>query len=134
MVSIGNLLIWRGRNNKYHILDASIPKSKDLNVNRLRVPLYLGTALNETSIDDLNLSTRASHCLKRSGFLSVGELAEGIDCRDDLLKCRGLGNNTADEIMEKLLEFQYHILPPDRKKLYCKRVLEVNGTTETPSN
>ena len=80
-----------------------------------------------STIDDLNLSVRSSHCLKRSGFISVGELAERIDCRDDLLKYRGLGSNSVDEIMEKLLEFQYHLLPRDRQALYCKRVLEVNG-------
>lgn len=130
MISVGNLLIWRGTSNKYHILEVSIPKSHNITVNRLRVPLYLGAALNEASIEDLNLLVRSYNCLKRVGFSTVGELAERIDGRDDLLRFRNLGENSADEIMEKLMKFQYEILPQDRKKAYCKRVLEVNGFSD----
>ena len=93
---------------------------------RLRFPVYLGKALTEAPLEDLELSVRSYNCLKRAGMQTVGDIVERINGRTDLLKIRNLGMRSADEIMEAIMEYQYFLLPDERKVRYLKRVAELN--------
>lgn len=80
----------------------------------------------------LDLTARAFHCLKRAGLNNLEKLVDGIYTKDDetskkqLRKIRNLGINTADEIMIKLMSYQFMSLPDSRKKAYMDKILELN--------
>ena len=44
----------------------------------LKFPIYLSEKMNNTDIDTLELSVRASNCLKRAGIHTIGDLCEGL--------------------------------------------------------
>ena len=98
---------------------------------QLRFPVYLGQALTEAPLEDLELSVRSYNCLKRAGMRTVGDLVEGIDGRTDLLKIRNLGIRSANEIMQAVMEYQYYLLSEEGKSRYLKRVSELNEVTIT---
>ena len=89
-------------------------------------------ALARTDLAALDLSARAYHCLRRAGITTVGELAEGFCTRADqsscmqLRKIRGLGKNTAQEILWKLFEYQVFALPEKARDEYLRQVAERN--------
>ena len=93
---------------------------------QLRFPIYLGQALTEAPLEDLELSVRSYNCLKRAGMRTVGDLVEGIDGRTDLLKIRNLGIRSANEIMQAVMEYQYYLLSDEGKSRYLKRLAELN--------
>jgi hypothetical protein len=53
-------------------------------------------------VEDLNLSMRAYNCLRRSGFMTVGQVIERSE--EDLLSLRNFGQNSYDELRERLDE------------------------------
>ena len=57
-----------------------------------------------TDIDELELSIRTYHCLKRAGIKTVEELQELSD--DELKNIRNLGNKSLEEIKRKLARLQ----------------------------
>lgn len=61
----------------------------------------------EMTIEDLDLSPRASNCLKRAGLSTVEELI--LKSTDELKKVRNLGNKSLEEIIEKLKELGYSL-------------------------
>lgn len=94
---------------------------------RLRFPMYMNETLMTTELDVLDLSQRSSNCLHRAGFRTIGQLVETIDGSEDLKKIRNCGIKSVNEIMEKLLCYQYEKLDDAGKKRYLKRILELNG-------
>ncbi|MGQ4648909.1 DNA-directed RNA polymerase subunit alpha C-terminal domain-containing protein [Lyngbya aestuarii] len=61
----------------------------------------------DSQIDELNLSTRAFHCLKRAGINTVREL---LSCSDeDLLKISNFGQTSLSEVRTVLQRFQSKI-------------------------
>ena len=61
-----------------------------------------GNRLNETPIEELDLSVRAFNCLKANDITSVGQLLTKKE--DELLGLRNFGRKSLDEIKEKLVE------------------------------
>jgi DNA-directed RNA polymerase subunit alpha len=59
--------------------------------------------LSQEKIDVLDLSVRASNCLKRANIYTLGDLIERTE--DDLSKIRNLGKKSVDEIIEKLKDY-----------------------------
>lgn len=59
------------------------------------------------TIEDLDLSPRASNRLKRAGLSTVEELI--LKSTDELKKVRNLGNKSLEEIIEKLKELGYSL-------------------------
>lgn len=68
-------------------------------------PTAIPQHLYETQIEDLDLSVRAYHCLKRSGITKIGQVLE-MD-RDDLLAVRNFGRKSLAELVEKLEQKGY---------------------------
>lgn len=60
------------------------------------------TRLNETAIEDLDLSVRAFNCLKANDITTVGQLLGKKE--GELLSLRNFGRKSLDEIKEKLVE------------------------------
>ena len=93
---------------------------------QLRFPVYLGQALTEAPLEDLELSVRSYNCLKRAGMQTVGDVVESIETRTDLMRIRNLGMRSANEIMQAIMEYQYFLLSDEGKIRYLKRVEELN--------
>ena len=58
--------------------------------------------------------------------MTVGDIVQNIDTREDLLKIRNLGMRSADEIMRAIMEYQFAILPEGMRQKYLNRIVELN--------
>jgi DNA-directed RNA polymerase subunit alpha len=65
----------------------------------------------DTPIEDLDLTTRTSNCLRRADITKVGQLLQMDE--KDLLSVRNLGSKSIDEIREKLVEHRFLTLAAD---------------------
>lgn len=106
---------------------AECRKYADRDRRRLRFPMYINTQMEQTDIAELELSVRSTNCLRRAGYHTVGQLADGISGIDDLSRIRNCGKKSASEIMTRLLTYQYGLLSPRRQKAYRSRLLELNA-------
>jgi DNA-directed RNA polymerase subunit alpha len=59
----------------------------------------------DTPIEELDLSTRTSNCLRRADITKVGQLLQMDE--KDLLAVRNLGSKSIDEIRDKLIEHRF---------------------------
>lgn len=95
-------------------------------------PVFFTKEQMSQEIEVLDLSVRAYHCLKRAGYSTLGSLVNGIYTKDgetskrQLKKIRNLGQNSADEIMIKLMNYQFMVLPDYNKKDYMNKILDLN--------
>lgn len=71
------------------------------------IPVEKENKTNNTPVDILELSVRASNCLKRAGVETIGQLCEMREY--DLAKIRNMGVKSVKEIKEKLKEAGYHL-------------------------
>ena len=104
----------------------NLSELKKLGDGKLKFPIYLNSRLYETDIETLELSARASNCLHRAGFATIGELVEAIDSFDDLKKIRNCGDKSVKEIMQKLFCYQYSLLDTTKKIKYINKILALN--------
>lgn len=65
-------------------------------------PALGGDPLQDTPIEELDLSVRSYNCLKREGVATVGELMDKT--AQELLEIRNFGQKSVDEVLEKLAE------------------------------
>lgn len=77
------------------------------------VPVDDGPELDKVKIDVLDLSVRASNCLKRANIYTLADLTERTE--DDLAKIRNLGKKSVDEIIEKLRKEGYDLKSNDEE-------------------
>lgn len=63
--------------------------------------------ISKIKIEILDLSVRASNCLKRANIYTIGDLTERTE--DDLSKIHSLGKKSVDEIIEKLEMHNYYL-------------------------
>ncbi len=70
-----------------------------------------GRAVDDMSIDELELSVRSYNCLKRAGINTVGELVNKTP--DEMMKVRNLGRKSLEEVLFKLQELGLHLNTPD---------------------
>ena len=95
--------------------------------NGIKFPVYMSRKLMNSDIESLELSVRAYNCLKRMKYSTIGDLVNDIEKEENLLRIRNLGKNSAKEIMEKLLDYQYEMLTPEKRERFLKRIEELNG-------
>jgi DNA-directed RNA polymerase subunit alpha len=74
-----------------------------------------GNRLNETPIEELDLSVRAFNCLKANDISTVGQLLTKKE--EELLNLRNFGRKSLDEIKEKLVEKGY-IKPEEMETVF----------------
>jgi len=68
----------------------------------------------ETSIDDLDLSSRSLNCLKKAGVKKLADLVNMTE--DDLLQVKGLGATSFEEIKDVLSKFNLSLKSSDNKQ------------------
>ncbi len=66
---------------------------------------HISPDIYETPIEELDLTTRTSNCLRRADITKIGQLLQ-MD-QKDLLAVRNLGQKSIDEIREKLIEHKF---------------------------
>ena len=71
--------------------------------------------INDTPIEELDLSVRAFNCLKANDITTVGQLLTKKE--DELLSLRNFGRKSLDEIKEKLVEKGF-IQPDDMETVF----------------
>ncbi|HQE24749.1 MAG TPA: DNA-directed RNA polymerase subunit alpha [Candidatus Atribacteria bacterium] len=72
----------------------------------------------ETSVEELELSVRASNCLKRANIRTVQELVEILQTRpEDLKKIKNLGQKTFEEIVEKVQKWTEEMEKKEEKEV-----------------
>ena len=89
--------------------------------------VYPETAYMKEPLEVLGLKVRAYNCLKRAGYQTIGDVAEKIGSLSQLLKLRGLGKQTAAEIVVKIFLYQYSNLKPEKRMEYFLDILELNS-------
>ena len=94
----------------------------ELGVHKLTVPYT--SRLANLSIDEINLSVRASNGLKRANATSFGKLYELLSSEGGIMSVRNLGVKSAKEIKRQFFEECYNRLSPYEKARYWQEVLD----------
>ena len=71
------------------------------------VGLKGSSTCGDASIDILELSARAEHCLQRAGVTTIRELCAMSE--EELSKLRNMGKKTVEEVKEKLCKMGYEL-------------------------
>ncbi len=93
---------------------------------KFHFPMYMTQSMKDRSIEDLDLSARSYHCLKRAGYNTIGELTQAVSTGIPLKSIRNCGINSAMEIMSSLFLFQYNTLTTESQYGYLLDVVEAN--------
>lgn len=86
-------------------------------------PFIETETIRNLSATSLNLDTRSSNALRRSGIKTIGELLDRIP---ELGKIHGLGAKSKSKIMYELCAFNYSSLDDKRKKDYLMKIIKLN--------
>ena len=71
------------------------------------VSLQGSSTCGDASIDILELSARAEHCLQRAGVTTIGELCAMSE--EELSKLRNMGKKTVEEVKAKISKLGYEL-------------------------
>ena len=93
---------------------------------KFHFPMYMTQSMKDRSIEDMDLSARAYHCLKRAGYNTIGELTQAVSDGMPLKCIRNCGITSAMEIMSSLFLFQYNMLPAEQRYEYLVDVVKAN--------
>ena len=95
--------------------------------NDIKISIPLSQKFCDKSIDDMDLSVRASNGLKRSGAMTVRELTDTIMSEKGLNTVRNLGKKSISEIKTKLLFLAYNELNDKEKQAFWNEFIELNS-------
>jgi DNA-directed RNA polymerase subunit alpha len=95
--------------------------------NDIKISIPLSQKFCDKSIDDMDLSVRASNGLKRSGAMTVRELTDTIMSEKGLDTVRNLGKKSISEIKTKLLYLAYNELNDKEKQAFWSDFIELNS-------
>lgn len=95
--------------------------------NDIKISIPLSQKFCDKSIDDMDLSVRASNGLKRSGAMTVRELTDTIMSEKGLDTVRNLGKKSISEIKTKLLFLAYNELNDKEKQAFWNEFIELNS-------
>ena len=95
--------------------------------NDIKISIPLSQKFCDKSIDDMDLSVRASNGLKRSGAMTVRELTDTIMSEKGLDTVRNLGKKSISEIKTKLLFLAYNELSDKEKQDFWNKFIEINS-------
>ena len=93
---------------------------------KLRFRLYVTQKMMDMQLEDLELSVRSFHSLKRYGIDTVGDLINALEAGLELKTIRNCGSTSIREIQERLFLLQYNSISEKRREAYLKEVLELN--------
>ena len=95
--------------------------------NDIKISIPLSQKFCDKSIDDMDLSVRASNGLKRSGAMTVRELTDTIMSEKGLDTIRNLGKKSISEIKTKLLYLAYNELNDKEKQAFWSDFIKLNS-------
>ena len=95
--------------------------------NDIKISIPLSQKFCDKSIDDMDLSVRASNGLKRRGAMTVRELTDTIMSEKGLDTVRNLGKKSISEIKTKLLYLAYNELNDKEKQAFWNEFIELNS-------
>lgn len=111
-------LVLRSQADKIGVLEAM----SELGIHNLAVPYR--TRLAHLSIDEMNLSVRASNGLKRANAATFGRLYDLLSSEGGIMSVRNLGVKSAKEIKRQFFEECYNRLSAYEKAQYWQEVLD----------
>ncbi len=88
--------------------------------------MYMTKEMQEAPLEVLDLSVRSEHCLKRSGYMTIGDVVDAISSGLDLKNIRNCGAVSIREIQEHLFLFQYYSLPKEKQDAFLMEVVLLN--------
>ena len=88
--------------------------------------LYMTKEMQEAPLDILDLSIRASNCLKRAGYITVGQLLDAIRSGLDLSSIRNCGATSILEIKAGLFLFNLSNMSVEMQERYLEEVVLMN--------
>ncbi len=88
--------------------------------------LYMTREMKEAPLDILDLSMRASNCLKRAGYVTVGQLVDAMSSGLELSSIRNCGKTSIIEIKAGLFLFGLSNMSAERQEHYLEEVLLMN--------
>ena len=91
-----------------------------------RFKMFLTQEQCDVSMDVLDLGVRSSNCLKRAGYITVGDLVRAFADGLDLKNIHNCGSKSIREIKEKLFLYQYYSLSKERRERYLMEVVLMN--------
>ena len=80
---------------------------KNVNSKNNAVSLQDDPTCGDTSLDILDLSARAEHCLQRAGITTIRELCAMSE--EELSRLRNMGKKSVEEVKEKLSKLGYEL-------------------------
>ena len=91
------------------VLDIKSSRScrKNVNSKNNAVSLQDDPTCGDTSLDILDLSARAEHCLQRAGITTIRELCAMSE--EELSRLRNMGKKSVEEVKEKLSKLGYEL-------------------------
>ena len=88
----------------------------------VRIPYR--TYMSDVSIQELNLSVRASNGLMRNGTTTLGKLMDLMESENGLIGIRNLGIKSVREIIKAFLCGTYERLTSGEQVVYWQRIIE----------
>ena len=89
-----------------------------------QAPIPYKARMEGTSIEELNLSVRASNGLMRSGATTLGRLRQLIERQGGLRSVRNLGEKSEKEIMSSFFAACYRLMTAAEKAFYWQLVID----------
>jgi len=99
---------------------------KEKHGSQLKFRMYMTREMQEAPLEVLDLGVRASHCLKRAGFKTVGEVVAAVASEEGIGGLRNCGAKSVREIKEHLFLYQYYMLPKDKQGSFLMEVVLLN--------
>lgn len=90
-----------------------------------KIRLPFAESLLSTKIEELDLTVRSFHCLKRAGVDTVEKIIDAMH-QDALWNIRGLGKGSRAEIHVKIYELGYYNLSTRERKEFARSLIELN--------
>ncbi len=94
---------------------------------KLKFRMYVTRKMMDMNLEELELSVRSFHSLKRYGMDTVGDLLNALEAGLELRTIRNCGATSVREIQERLFILQYNSLSEKKRESYLKELAELNS-------
>lgn len=93
---------------------------------KLNFTVYLSEKVQNSAIEELDLSVRASHALHRGGLHTIGALCDYLHEGNSLKSIRNCGTTSVAEIMDHLFAYNFQNLSEQKKVDYMVDLIAKN--------
>ncbi len=89
-----------------------------------RVPVPYRSRMKDLSIEEMNLSVRATNALMRANARCFGRVSEIMQMEDGLKKIRNLGTKSEREIIRSFFSACYYRLKPAEQAVFWQQIID----------